>query len=95
MSHDLLFRNLSSILVVVCLGSAQSSLNNVERYDPRTNTWAPVASMLKKRSLLNVAVLDGKSSTSLHITTSWTWKSLINTNHFMRPWSPFSVQARR
>ena len=45
----------------VSLGSAQSSLNNVERYDPRTNTWAPVAPMLKKRSLLNVAVLDGNN----------------------------------
>lgn len=41
-------------------GSAQSSLNDVERYDPRTNTWAPVSPMVKKRSLLNVAVLDGK-----------------------------------
>lgn len=51
-----------SINVYVCFaGAAQSSLSTVERYDPRTNTWNNVAPMNIRRSLLNVAVLDGKS----------------------------------
>ncbi|XP_032230594.2 kelch-like protein diablo [Nematostella vectensis] len=41
-------------------GAAQSSLSSVERYDPRTNTWTMVAPMNVRRSLLNVAVLDGR-----------------------------------
>lgn len=45
---------------VLFTGAAQSSLSTVERYDPRTNTWNTVASMNIRRSLLNVAVLDGK-----------------------------------
>ena len=32
----------------------------MERYDPRTNTWTMVAPMNVRRSLLNVAVLDGE-----------------------------------
>ena len=40
-------------------GAAQSSLNNVERYDPKTNNWSVVASMLTRRSLLNVVALEG------------------------------------
>ena len=48
--------------VFLFLGAAQSSLSSVERYDPRTNTWTMVAPMNMRRSLLNVAVLDGEKS---------------------------------
>ena len=50
------------IIIQVSLlpGAAQSSLVSVERYDPRTNTWTMVAPMNVRRSLLNVAVLDGE-----------------------------------
>lgn len=41
------------------LGAAQSSLANVERYDPKTNTWSAVSQMLTRRSLLNLAALEG------------------------------------
>ena len=47
--------------VLFIAGAAQSSLSSVERYDPRTNTWTMVAPMNMRRSLLNVAVLDGKN----------------------------------
>ncbi|XP_066925487.1 kelch-like protein 18 [Clytia hemisphaerica] len=40
-------------------GAAQSSLANVERYDPKTNTWSSVSQMLTRRSLLNLAALEG------------------------------------
>lgn len=40
-------------------GAAQSSLASVERYDPKTNTWTNVSQMLCRRSLLNVAALEG------------------------------------
>lgn len=50
--------------VLFIAGAAQSSLSSVERYDPRTNTWTMVAPMNMRRSLLNVAVLDGKNKLS-------------------------------
>jgi len=40
-------------------GAAQSSLANVERYDPKTNTWSSVSQMQTRRSLLNVAAFEG------------------------------------
>ena len=48
------------ITICALVGAAQSSLSTVERYDPRTNNWNMVGSMSIRRSLLNVAVLDGK-----------------------------------
>lgn len=47
------------------LGAAQSSLASVERYDPKTNTWTNVSQMLCRRSLLNVAALEGKARSSV------------------------------
>ena len=53
------------ISITICnhiafIGAAQSSLANVERYDPKTNTWSAVSQMLTRRSLLNLAALEGK-----------------------------------
>lgn len=45
---------------ILFLGAAQSSLASVERYDPKTNTWTNVSQMLCRRSLLNVAALEGE-----------------------------------
>ena len=45
---------------ITFIGAAQSSLANVERYDPKTNTWSAVSQMLTRRSLLNLAALEGK-----------------------------------
>ena len=55
------------IQVSLLPGAAQSSLVSVERYDPRTNTWTMVAPMNVRRSLLNVAVLDGEKINHMDI----------------------------
>lgn len=38
----------------------QAPLNTVERYDPRSNKWAPVAPMSTRRKHLGCAVYDGQ-----------------------------------
>ncbi|EDO34935.1 predicted protein [Nematostella vectensis] len=53
-------KSMGFVTVIFSAGAAQSSLSSVERYDPRTNTWTMVAPMNVRRSLLNVAVLDGR-----------------------------------
>lgn len=35
-----------------------SSLNSVERYDPKTNKWSIVTSMLTRRSSIGASVLE-------------------------------------
>ena len=62
------------LMMAFLVGAAQSSLANVERYDPKTNTWSSVSHMLTRRSLLNVAAFEGRDS-SLYYTIFKTSKN--------------------
>jgi len=48
-------------------GSAH--LNTVERFNPLTNTWEPVANMASRRSSAGVAVMDD----FLYVVGKWTY----------------------
>lgn len=65
--------------------AAQSSLSSVERYDPRTNTWTMVAPMNMRRSLLNVAVLDGGWDGTVHLNSGEVYEPEIDQWSFIAP----------
>ena len=54
---------LSSYDSIICVSGGEDrtgSYNIVEQYSPKTNAWAFVASMKRKRAGAGVAVCDGK-----------------------------------
>lgn len=51
--------------------NGRTRMSSVERYDPDSNQWELIASMLKQRSDASAAVLDNKVRICVYITETW------------------------